>query len=308
MPISPQRTVRTWASIRFGFSRACASAPGWSERELEASRRSRTSGRLDLGDEPPGLLYAVNHEYADRDHAARRRRRGRADPAGLGRSFPAHRGADRTAAAVAEVPTPRRVRSRPSSARRASSSRGRTVHYLDYEAYGGMAEKVMAELAEGLRRGTTSARSRSRTGSVGSRSARSRSRSPSPPRTAPPRSPPARRRSTRSRRPCRSGRRRSTRAARSGSGADREPGRGPGRGRVPAGRQRAASNQSTHPGVVREPDRGGRAEDRASASSSSSTSRCSWRVRAGGVRKDAGGEPRLELWDGERPLAAAPPR
>jgi MoaE-MoaD fusion protein len=31
-------------------------------------------------------------------------------------------------------------------------SRGRTVHYLDYEAYGGMAEQVMAELAEELKR------------------------------------------------------------------------------------------------------------------------------------------------------------
>jgi molybdopterin synthase catalytic subunit len=29
-------------------------------------------------------------------------------------------------------------------------SRGRTVHYLDYEAYGGMAERVMTELAESL--------------------------------------------------------------------------------------------------------------------------------------------------------------
>ena len=30
-------------------------------------------------------------------------------------------------------------------------SRGRTVHYLEYEAYGGMAEKVMAELAAELK-------------------------------------------------------------------------------------------------------------------------------------------------------------
>jgi molybdopterin synthase catalytic subunit len=32
-----------------------------------------------------------------------------------------------------------------------SRSRGRTVHYLEYEAYGGMAEKVMAELADELK-------------------------------------------------------------------------------------------------------------------------------------------------------------
>jgi molybdopterin synthase catalytic subunit len=31
-------------------------------------------------------------------------------------------------------------------------SRGRIVHYLDYEAYGGMAEEVMAEIAAELKR------------------------------------------------------------------------------------------------------------------------------------------------------------
>ena len=42
-------------------------------------------------------------------------------------------------------------------------SRGRTVHYLDYEAYGGMAEKVMAELAEELEREARALRGRDHT-------------------------------------------------------------------------------------------------------------------------------------------------
>ena len=40
---------------------------GWSERELEAATVGDVWPALGLGDEPPGLLYAVNQEYADRD-------------------------------------------------------------------------------------------------------------------------------------------------------------------------------------------------------------------------------------------------
>ena len=39
-------------------------------------------------------------------------------------------------------------------------SRGRTVRYLDYEAYGGMAEAVMAQLAEDLKREARALRGR----------------------------------------------------------------------------------------------------------------------------------------------------
>jgi molybdopterin converting factor small subunit len=41
---------------------------GWSERELEGvDRVTDVWSALDLGDEPEGLLYAVNKEYAGRD-------------------------------------------------------------------------------------------------------------------------------------------------------------------------------------------------------------------------------------------------
>lgn len=33
---------------------------GWSEREIDASSVGEVWAALDLGDEPPGLLYAVN--------------------------------------------------------------------------------------------------------------------------------------------------------------------------------------------------------------------------------------------------------
>ena len=37
---------------------------GWSQREIEAATVADVWRALDLGDEPDGLLYAVNKEYA----------------------------------------------------------------------------------------------------------------------------------------------------------------------------------------------------------------------------------------------------
>ena len=49
-------TVRLFAGLR---ERA-----GWSQREIDANRVADVWAALDLGDEPEGLLYAVNKEYA----------------------------------------------------------------------------------------------------------------------------------------------------------------------------------------------------------------------------------------------------
>ena len=40
---------------------------GWSTREIDAHTVAEVWPALDLGDEPEGLLYAVNREYADRE-------------------------------------------------------------------------------------------------------------------------------------------------------------------------------------------------------------------------------------------------
>src|SRR3954454_25354203 len=41
---------------------------GWSRRELDGiGRVSEVWPALELGEEPPGLLYAVNREYADKE-------------------------------------------------------------------------------------------------------------------------------------------------------------------------------------------------------------------------------------------------
>ena len=57
---------------------------------LELRRRDRVGdvwAALDLGAEPPGLLYAVNREYAPADREPRRRRRGGAIPPVSGGAF-----------------------------------------------------------------------------------------------------------------------------------------------------------------------------------------------------------------------------
>jgi molybdopterin synthase catalytic subunit len=105
---------------------------------------------LELGDEPPGLLYAVNKEYATADRAL-------VDGDEVALIPPVSGGAfllseeplsldrvvdevrDEQAGAIATFTGTTRIQ-----------SRGRTVTHLDYEAYEGMAERVMAEIAEGL--------------------------------------------------------------------------------------------------------------------------------------------------------------
>jgi molybdopterin synthase catalytic subunit len=135
-------TVRLFAGLR---ERA-----GWSRREIDAATVADVWRALELGDEPEGLLYAVNKEYATSDRAL-------ADGDEVALIPPVSGGAfllsdeplsldrvvdevrDEQAGAIATFTGTTRVQ-----------SRGRTVTHLDYDAYEGMAERVMAEIAEGL--------------------------------------------------------------------------------------------------------------------------------------------------------------
>ena len=123
---------------------------GWAQREIDASSVAEVWPALDLGDEPSGLLYAVNKEYATRDQPL-------ADGDEVALIPPVSGGAfllsdeplslDRVvdevrsdeAGAIATFTGTTRIH-----------SRDRTVTHLDYEAYEGMAERVMAEIAERL--------------------------------------------------------------------------------------------------------------------------------------------------------------
>ncbi len=123
---------------------------GWSQREIDAATVADVWRALELGDEPAGLLYAVNKEYATPDRALADGDEialippvsGGAfllsdDPLSLDRVVDEVR--DEQAGAIATFTGTTRIQ-----------SRGRTVTHLDYEAYEGMAERVMAEIAEGL--------------------------------------------------------------------------------------------------------------------------------------------------------------
>jgi len=124
---------------------------GWSERELEGVAAVRDVWpALGLGDEPPGLLYAVNHAYADRDLELADGDEVALIPPVSGGAFTLSDGPIDPAVVVAEVADERAGAIATFLGTTRVRSRGRTVLHLDYEAYGGMAEKVMAELAGGL--------------------------------------------------------------------------------------------------------------------------------------------------------------
>jgi molybdopterin synthase catalytic subunit len=124
---------------------------GYAERELNGVERvADVWPALGLGDEPDGLLYAVNRTYADGESKL-------ADGDEVALIPPVSGGAFRISeeplsldAVVEEVSdeSAGAVASFLGTVRR--ESRGRTVLYLEYEAYAEMAEDVMAQIASDL--------------------------------------------------------------------------------------------------------------------------------------------------------------
>ena len=125
---------------------------GWSERELDgAGRVSEVWPLLGLGDEPAGLLYAVNKEYAERDHELSDGDEVALIPPVSGGAFRLSETPLSLDAAVAEVARDEAGAIATFTGTTRVQSRGRTVQHLEYEAYPGMAEKVMAEIADEVR-------------------------------------------------------------------------------------------------------------------------------------------------------------
>ena len=138
------------ASVSIRLFAGLRERAGWSQRDIDAATVADVWPALGLGDEPDGLLYAVNKEYAQRDRVL-------ADGDEVALIPPVSGGAfllsdeplsldrvvdevrDENAGAIATFTGTTRIQ-----------SRGRTVTHLDYEAYEGMAERVMEEIAEAL--------------------------------------------------------------------------------------------------------------------------------------------------------------
>ncbi|MCC6222665.1 MAG: molybdenum cofactor biosynthesis protein MoaE [Thermoleophilia bacterium] len=139
--------VRLFAALR-----ERAGAP---ERELELPAGSRAAdvwaALPELGSEPPGILYALNREYVppgreltDGDELA-------LIPPVSGGSFRLTADPIDLAAVVAAAADPRAGAIATFVGTTRVQSRGRTVQYLEYEAYEGMAEQEMERIAADLR-------------------------------------------------------------------------------------------------------------------------------------------------------------
>lgn len=127
---------------------------GWRAKDVELPDGATVGdvfGALDLGDEPPGLLFAVNHAYVERDAVL-------ADGDELALIPPVSGGAFRLSAqplsldaVVAEVADDGAGAIATFTGTTRNRSRGRDVVRLEYEAYEGMAEAEMERIAEELR-------------------------------------------------------------------------------------------------------------------------------------------------------------
>jgi molybdopterin synthase catalytic subunit len=140
-------------TVRVRLFAALRERAGWSERELDGvTRVADVWHALGLGDEPPGLLYAVNREYAPPEREL-------ADGDEVALIPPVSGGAFRLSdaplsldAVVDEVRSDEAGAIATFIGTTRVHSRGRTVTQLEYEAYQGMAEGVMAQIADELRR------------------------------------------------------------------------------------------------------------------------------------------------------------
>jgi molybdopterin synthase catalytic subunit/molybdopterin converting factor small subunit len=137
-------TVRLFAGLR---ERA-----GDARLELEGvTRVEDVWPALGLGEEPPGLLYAVNREYVERGHPLADGDEVALIPPVSGGSFRLVDGPLDVAAVLREVADAEAgaVASFVGTVRR--RSHGREVLHLEYEAYAEMAEPLLARLGEELR-------------------------------------------------------------------------------------------------------------------------------------------------------------
>ena len=136
-------TVRLFAGLR---ERA-----GHARVELEdVGRVQDVWAALGIGDEPPGLLYAVNRQYVGRDHELTDGDEVALIPPVSGGSFRLVEGPLDVATVLREVEDPEAgaLASFVGTVRR--RSRDRDVVHLEYEAYEEMAEPMLARLGKEL--------------------------------------------------------------------------------------------------------------------------------------------------------------
>jgi molybdopterin synthase catalytic subunit/molybdopterin converting factor small subunit len=139
-------TVRLFAGLR--------EHAGTGRRDVDLGDGARVEDvwrALELGDEPAGLVFAVNRAYVGRGQALAEGDEVALIPPVSGGAFRLTEHPIDLAAVVAEVEDERAGATATFVGTVRAQSRGRQVVRLEYEAYEGMAENVMADLAEQLR-------------------------------------------------------------------------------------------------------------------------------------------------------------
>jgi molybdopterin synthase catalytic subunit/molybdopterin converting factor small subunit len=127
---------------------------GATERELELPNGSRVADvwdALGLGKEPPGLLYAVDRAYVERDRPLAGGEEVALIPPVSGGAFRLTEEPIDVDTVMEEVADERAGAVVTFHGTTRSRSRGRTVIHLEYEAYPGMAEQVMQDIAHELK-------------------------------------------------------------------------------------------------------------------------------------------------------------
>jgi molybdopterin synthase catalytic subunit/molybdopterin converting factor small subunit len=126
---------------------------GADRRELELGEGSSVEdvwAALGLGDEPAGLLYAVNRTYADRGQALAEGDEVALIPPVSGGAFRLTHGPVNLTSVIVEVVDEQAGAIATFFGTVRAHSRGRDVIALEYEAYEEMAEDVMAGIADEL--------------------------------------------------------------------------------------------------------------------------------------------------------------
>jgi len=139
-------TVRLFAGLR--------EHAGTGRRDVDLGDGARVEDvwrALELGEEPAGLVFAVNRAYVERSQALEEGDEVALIPPVSGGAFRLTEDAIDLAAVVAEVEDERAGATASFVGTVRAQSRGRQVVRLEYEAYEGMAENVMADLAEQLK-------------------------------------------------------------------------------------------------------------------------------------------------------------
>jgi len=136
--------------IRVRLFAALRERAGIAERQLELADGASVADvwrELKLGDEPPGIAYARNREYASRDTMLADGDEVALIPPVSGGGFRVTDGPLDLGALVEEVRDPSAGAIATFVGTTRDRSRGRTVTHLEYDAYPEMAEAEMARIA-----------------------------------------------------------------------------------------------------------------------------------------------------------------